>query len=79
MVEHRDRTHSLIMELSALIPLALQILPLITTGVPEFIAWIEKLRSTAQQTGEWTDAQEQAYRAALWAKTQDPAYAPDAD
>ena len=65
------------MPIAAIIPLALQILPLVETGVPEFIAWIQSLRSAAQQSGEWTDAQETAYRAALWAKTQDPAYQPD--
>jgi len=66
------------MEISAIIALALQLLPLVETGVPEFIAWINSLKSAAQQAGEWTAEQDAAYRAALFAKTADPAYAPDA-
>ena len=66
------------MELASIIALALQILPLITTGVPEFIAFINALRGAAQQSGVWTDAQEATYRAALFAKANDPAYQPDA-
>jgi hypothetical protein len=65
------------MTTAVIIQLALALLPLIQTGVPEFIAWIQSLRSTAQQTGEWTVDQETAYRAALLAKTGDPAYQPD--
>lgn len=65
------------MTTAAIIQLALALLPLVQTGVPQFIAWIESLKSSAQQTGEWTDEQEAAYRAALFAKTGDPAYAPD--
>ena len=65
------------MSTAAIIALALQLLPLIETGVPEFIAWINALRAAAQQSGEWTDVQEAAYRAALFAKTSDPAYQPD--
>ena len=64
------------MPITAIIALATQLLPLVTTGVPEFINWINTLRSAAQQAGEWTDAQEQAYKAALFAKTNDPAYQP---
>ena len=65
------------MTTAAIIQLALAILPLVETGVPEFIAWINSLRSAAQQSNEWTPAQEAAYRAALLAKTGDPAYQPD--
>jgi hypothetical protein len=65
------------MNLASIIALALQLLPMVETGVTEFISWITSLRTAAQQTNEWTDAQELAYRAALFAKTNDPAYAPD--
>ena len=61
-----------------MIALALQLLPLVQAGIPQFIAWIDSLKAAAQQAGEWTDAQEAAYRAALFAKTSNPAYAPDA-
>jgi len=66
------------MPIASIIALALQILPLVTTAVPEFIAFINSLRSAAQQANEWTPDQEAAYRAALFAKSNDPAYKPDA-
>lgn len=65
------------MPLAQIIQLALAILPLVQTAVPEFINWIASLRAAAMQADEWTPEQEAAYRAALWAKTQDPAYQPD--
>lgn len=65
------------MQAIAILQLALQILPLVTTGITEFVAWINSLRASLQQTEEWTPELEAAYRAALWAKTQDPAYKPD--
>jgi len=65
------------MALPQLIQLALALLPTVTTGIKEFIAWIDSLKGAAQQSGEWTADQEAAYRAALFAKTNDPAYAPD--
>jgi hypothetical protein len=65
------------MTTAAILQLALQLLPLITTGVPEFIKWIESLKSTLQQAGEWTPELDTAYRAALWAHNQDPAFQPD--
>ena len=61
---------------AAAIQLGLALLPLIEQGVPQFIAWITSLKAAAQQAGEWTDAQEADYRAALLAKTGDPAYQP---
>lgn len=63
---------------AAILQLALAILPLVQTGVPELIAWITSMRDAAKQSGEWTDEKEAAYRAALFAKTNDPAYKPDA-
>lgn len=65
------------MQIAAILQIALALLPSIEVGVSEFIAWINSMRTSLQQSGEWTDAQEAAYRAALFAKTQDPAYAPD--
>ena len=65
------------MQVAQLIQLALALLPMVTTGITEFIAWIDSLKATAQQAGEWTPEQEVAYRAALFAKTNDPAYKPD--
>jgi hypothetical protein len=65
------------MPIAAAIQLGLALLPLVETGVTEFIAWIASLRAAALQTGEWTDEQEAAFRASLYAKTKDPAYIPD--
>jgi hypothetical protein len=56
---------------------ALALLPLVTTGVTEFIAWINSLKGAMQQAGEWTPEYQAAYRAALLAKGIDPAYQPD--
>lgn len=53
-------------------------LPSLTTGITEAIAFINSIRSAAQQSGEWTADAETAYRNSLWATTQDPAYQPDA-
>jgi hypothetical protein len=64
------------MSAAALATLAIQLLPVVETGVTQLVSWIESLRAAAQQTGEWTAAQETAFRAALWAKTQDPKYKP---
>lgn len=66
------------MPAAALIQVFIALLPLVQTGVMELIAFINTLRAAAQQTGEWTPEQEAAYRAALFAKTNDPAYKPDA-
>lgn len=65
------------MQLAAIIQLALALLPLVEEGVEEFIAWIKSLRDAAIQSGEWTPQQQEAFRAALFAKTQDSAYLPD--
>lgn len=65
------------MPAATLAELALALLPLVTTGVQEFIEWINSLRTAAKQADEWTDEQEAAYRRALYAKTGDLAYGPD--
>lgn len=61
----------------AALQLALALLPLVTTGLTQFIQFIDSLRLALQQSGEWTEAQELDYRRALFAKLGDPAYAPD--
>ena len=65
------------MQFEGILQLALAILPLVENSVTEFIAWVTALRSSAMQSDEWTPEQETAFRAALFAKTNDPAYAPD--
>lgn len=65
------------MNAAAIVQLAIALLPLVQTGVSEFIQWISVLRGSLQQSGEWTPEIEAAYRAALFAKTRDPAYLPD--
>ena len=64
------------MTAAAALQLALALLPVVQTGVQEFVIWVTALHAAASQSDEWTDAEEQAYRSALWTKTQDPAYAP---
>lgn len=65
------------MQTAAILQLALALLPFVTTGLPNFIAWLESLHTAVQQTAEWTPEQEADYRAKLFARTSDPAYAPD--
>jgi hypothetical protein len=57
---------------------AMALLPLVRTGVAEFVTWIQSLRTTLQQMAEWTPEMESQYRTNLWLKTGDPAYQPDA-
>lgn len=61
----------------AALQLGLALLPLVTTGVTEFLKWLQSLRMALQQSGEWTSEQEETYRAALFSRLGDPAYAPD--
>lgn len=61
----------------SLLPVVLQYLPTITTGVEHLWAWVESVRTAAQQSGEWTDAMESNYRATLIATGRDKAYQPD--
>ena len=49
----------------ALAQLAIQLLPVVTTGTESFVNWINELRASAQQSGEWTAQEENAYRQAL--------------
>lgn len=62
--------------MAAALLLVAQILPLIPSLIGDVQAiwtWIASVRTAAQQTGDWTDAQEQAWQAALIAdgKTSD--------
>lgn len=60
----------------ALVPLIIQLLPTITVGAEKLVAWIQQIRSAAQQTGEWTDDLEKQYQASLILTASDPAYKP---
>lgn len=61
----------------ALAQLAIQLLPLVKTGAVELIAYINSIRKTLQQTGEWPEATEAAFRVSLIATGHDPAYLQD--
>lgn len=65
------------MSAAAIAQLAIALLPYVETGVTEFIAWLQKIRTAAQQTDEWTPEQDAAFTAALEAKKNDPRYQPD--
>lgn len=65
------------MQAAAILQLALALLPLVQTGVQEFIGFINAIKTSLQASGEWTPEQDAAYRAVLYAKTSDPAYKPD--
>ena len=61
----------------ALLPVVLQYLPTVETGAEHLWAWVEGVRSAAQQSAEWTPEMESQYRTALIASGKDPAYQPD--
>ena len=63
----------------ALLPQIFALLPTVTTGVEHLIAWIESIRASAQQSGEWTPELDDQYRASLLATRNNPAYQPDQD
>jgi hypothetical protein len=60
----------------ALAQIVIQLLPSITTGVEQLIAYIHQVRTVTQQTGEWTPDLEAKFRASLIACGKDPAYQP---
>lgn len=66
------------MPIAGLVQIGIALLPLINTGVTEFITWLNSLKVAAQQTGEWTAEQDAAFTAAIQAKQNDPAYQSDA-
>lgn len=61
----------------AALPTVFQLISLGVVGVQHLIAWVESIRSAAQQTGEWTKELNDAYIAALLATRQDPAWQQD--
>lgn len=61
----------------ALLPVVLQYLPAVETGAEHLWAWVESLRTAAQQSAEWTADLETQYQAALLARTSSAAYQPD--
>lgn len=63
---------------AAIAQILIAVLPYAVTGVQDLIKVIEAHKSNAVAQGEWTDEQDAAFRNAVFAKTQDPAYAPDA-
>lgn len=65
------------MNTTAALQLGLALLPIVNTGLTEFMRWLHSIRLTLQQSGEWTEGEEAAWRSALYAKTGDPAYLPD--
>ena len=64
---------------ASLIALSLQLLPLVKTGLTEFVAWINSLRAAAIANGEWTPEQQEAYRTALLDADIQPWEQPDAE
>lgn len=62
----------------ALVQIIMPLLPTITTGVNHLIAWIQSVRTAAQQANEWTDEMEIAFRKSLEETKTNPAYQPDA-
>lgn len=61
----------------ALIQLGLALLPTVTTGVTQFVAWINTLRTAAAQSSEWTPELEANYRATLLRHDLTPEELPD--
>lgn len=59
------------------LPVVLQYIPLVETGVENLISWVDGVRAAAQQANVWTDLQEQQYLASLRAWKDDPAWQPD--
>ena len=63
--------------LVAILPTLIQLIPVVTAGVENLIAFIQSIRTAAQQTAEWTPAMESAFLDALLARANSPAYKPD--
>ena len=61
-----------------MIALILANLPTIISAGEAGYKFVMSVRSAAQQSGEWTDAQETAFQASLTAEACDPAWQPDA-
>ena len=63
----------------ALLPGLIALIPTITTGIGQLIAFIAAIRTAAQQSGEWTPALETAFVDALIAKGSTDAWKTDAE
>jgi hypothetical protein len=61
----------------ALVQIILPLIPQITAGAEELWAFVNTVRSAAQQSAVWTPELEAQYQASLKATATDPAYQPD--
>ena len=66
------------MQVLTFVQAILPLLPTIRGDITALIEWISGTRTALQQTGEWDDATEQAYRNSLLAMANDPSQQPDA-
>jgi hypothetical protein len=66
------------MQVIALIELGLTLLPKITVGVVQFVAWLNTLRAAAKQAEVWTPEYEAAWRSGLLSHELKPEEIPDA-
>ena len=61
----------------AIIQILIPLIPAIGGDISSLVAWISSVRTAAKQTGAWTDAMDQTFRAAVIAAGgTDPAYKP---
>jgi len=65
------------MQTIALLELGLTLLPKVTVGVTQFVAWLGALRTAVQQTGAWTAEYEAQWRAGLLNHKLAPEEVPD--
>jgi len=61
----------------AALPTIFELIRLAVPGVQNLIAWVLAIRTTLQQSAEWTPAMEEAFIASLVATKTAPAYQPD--
>jgi hypothetical protein len=59
----------------AIARILIPLIPSIEGDIVSLVSWISNVRAAAKQTGEWTDVDDQKFRAAVIAAGQaDPAY-----
>jgi len=63
----------------ALLPTLIALIPTISTGIQNLIAFIASIRTAAQQSGEWTPELEKQFLDALIAKGSTDAWKTDAE
>jgi len=63
----------------ALLPELIKLIPIISTGVGNLIAFIADIRKAAQQSGEWAPQMEKAFIDSLIAKASTDAWKTDAE